>query len=98
MAAANMSVVEVIARQENDDFSQIATFPANDIGPEFIGPVICNGLNLVNPVSSLIKGLILATLGRLRKHYNKGHQVVFGKKMTGGDRDLGSSVWMKAKV
>lgn len=98
MAAASVSVVEVIGRQETDDFPQISTFPANDIGPEFIGPVICNGQNLANPASTLIKGLITATLGRLRKHYNKGHEVVFGKRVRGGDRDLESSVWMKAEV
>lgn len=97
MVAANASVVEAIGRQANDEFPTISTFPTNDIGPEFIGPVICNGMNVAREAIPLVRGLIQATLTRLRKHYNRGHDAILGKKQSGGDRDLESSAWMQAE-
>jgi hypothetical protein len=97
MAAAQNTIPDILRRQEDDTFPITHAFSSNDIGVELIGNVICNGLVLSNKASPLVNGLITATLGRVRKTYNKGQTVILGKKIAGG-REVGSSMWLKTDL
>jgi hypothetical protein len=97
MAATQNTIPDILRLQEDDTFPITHAFSSNDIGVELIGNVICNGRVLSNKASPLVKGLITATLGRVRKTYNKGQAVILGKKLAGG-RDLGSSMWLKTEL
>ena len=97
MAEAQCTIPELLSLQEDDSYPQTSAFNINDIGTELVGSVICNGRVVSSSASPLIKGLLTATLGRIRKHYNKGQKVILGKKVAGG-RDLESSMWIKTEM
>jgi len=97
MMSTMNTIPDVLRLQEDDSFPITTAFNANDIGLELIGDVICNGQTLSSKASPLVKGLITATLGRVRKTYNKGQTIILGKKVAGG-RDLESSLWLKAHL
>lgn len=96
MATANTTIPHLLSLQEDDSFPHTNAFNCNDIGTELIGGVICNGQVLSSKAIPLVKGLITATLGRVRKTYNKGQNVILGRKVSGG-RDLASSTWFVAE-
>jgi hypothetical protein len=93
MAAASVTIPDLLSLQEDDSFPLTNAFNCSDIGTELIGGVICNGRVLSSKAIPLVKGLITATLGRVRKTYNKGQKFILGKKVKGG-RDLESSAWL----
>ena len=97
MAAAQCTIPELLSLQEDDSYPQTSAFNVNEIGTELIGSVICNGRVVSSSAAPLVKGLLTATLGRIRKHYYKGQNAILGKKVAGG-RDLQSSLWIKTET
>lgn len=95
MAASNNTIPDVLRLQDDDTYPATTAFHTNDIGMEFLGDILCNGQVLSSKASQPVQGLIAATLNRVRKTYNAGRNIVLGKKVKGGSRELGSSLWFK---